>query len=259
MNYGLQMATSGALTSLYRMDVLANNLANVGTVGFKPDLPAVRQRDTAKVEDGLSSMSSNSLLERLGGGVMSAPNYVQFDQGPLTRSESPFDVGIQGDGFFVMRDEAATGKESLRLSRDGRFTRDAQGRLVSATTGFPVLDPSGRPITLRSDAPVDIQSNGTIKQGGEPVGQIRLVDIGNRSRLGKLGLGMFSIPAEDVGALRPATGQIEQHFVEGSAVDPITALMQMTDASRAAEGSFSLIRGHDRMLDRAINGLGRIT
>lgn len=259
MNYGLQLAASGALTSLYRMDVLANNLANLGTVGFKPDLPGVRQRDTAKVEDGLGFLPSNKLLERLGGGVMSAPNRIQFGQGPLSQSANPLDTGIEGEGFFVMRDEASAGKDALRLSRDGRFTRDAQSRLVSATTGFPVLDLAGRPITLRSDATVEIHPSGAVKQGGETVAQIRLATPPDLSRLTKLGHGMFQTPAEDLAALRPATGRIQQNFVEGSAVDPVSALMAINDAAKSAEGNYAMIQGHDRLLDRAINGLGRVS
>ncbi len=254
MNYGLQLAASGALTSLYRMDVLANNLANVSTVAFKPDIPGLKQRDAERIEKS-PGLPSNKLLERLGGGVFSSPNRIQFTQGTLTQSSNPFDTGIQGEGFFVMRDESAPGKDSLRLSRDGRFTRDANSRLVSATTGYPVLDSSGRPITLRPDAPVQIQPGGAVQQGGETVAQIQLVSPADLTRLTKFGMGMYKAPD----TLRPANGQIQQHFVEGSAVDPVSALMAINDAAKAAEGNFALINGHDRLLDRAINGLGRVS
>ena len=257
MNYGLQLAASGALTSLYRMDVLSNNLANMGTVGFKPDMPGVLQRDTARVENGLGMASSNALLERLGGGVLSAPNRIRFDQGVPTPSGNPLDAAINGEGFFVVKDENAPAADSLRLTRDGRFTRDPQGRVVSATTGLPLLDISNRPIVLRSDAPIDIAPSGLIKQGGEPVARIQLSQPPDLSRLSKAGSCMFRMPAG--ATLRPGSGSIQQHAIESSAVDPVTELMAITDASKAAEGNFALIQGHDRLLDRAINSLGRVS
>jgi flagellar basal-body rod protein FlgF len=258
MNYGLQLAASGALTSLYRMDVLANNLANLGTTGFKPDLPAVRQRDVARVEDGLGFLPSNTLLERLGGGVMSAPNRISFEQGPLSQTGDPLDAAIEGEGFFVMRDETAKGPESLRLTRDGRFTRDTQGRLVSATTGMPVLDTSGRAIPLASDAPVLLHGDGTLSQKGQAVAQLRIATITDKSRLGKLGHGTFTVPADALKGRQPPAGQVKQGFTEGAAVDPISVLTAINDAARSAEGAYGLIQGHDHLLDRAINGLGRI-
>ena len=70
MNYGMQISASGALSGLYRMDVFSNNLANINTTGFMPDVPVIRQRDAAAREDGLGAMPSNELVERLGAGVM---------------------------------------------------------------------------------------------------------------------------------------------------------------------------------------------
>jgi flagellar basal body rod protein FlgG len=155
----------------------------------------------------------------------------------------------------MTRDDSA-GKDGLRLTRDGRFTIDAESRLVSATTGAPILDATGRPISLKGSGPLEIQPGGTIKQGGEIVAQIQLVQPADLSRLSKVGDGMFRV-APGV-ALKPATGQIQQHYVEGSAVDPVSALMAINDAAKAAEGDYALISNHDRLLDRAINGLGRV-
>jgi flagellar basal body rod protein FlgG len=104
--------------------------------------------------------------------------------------------------------------------------------------------------------PVEIQPNGAVKQAGDVVAQIQLVSPADPSRLSKAGEGLFSVAAGV--SLKPATGQIQQHFVEGSAVDPVSALMAINDAAKAAEGDYALITNHDRLLDRAINGLGRV-
>jgi flagellar basal body rod protein FlgG len=258
MNYGMQLAASGALTGLYRMDVWANNLANLSTTAFKPDIPSLRQRDPASVEDGLGLMPSNRMLERLGGGVMAAPNRVNFEQGSPEWTGNDFDVAIQGEGFFVLRDEADSGGDRFRLTRDGRFLRDARGRLVSATTGLPVMDISNRAIVLADDAPVQIEPGGVVRQGGQVVAKIQLTAMGDKTRLSKLGHSMFLAPADLLANRQPASGQIQQRYKEGSAVDPIAALLAVTDAQRAVEGASRLIQGHDRLMDRAINGLGRV-
>lgn len=258
MNYAMELAASGALTSLYRMDVLSNNLANVGTVGFKPDVPFTIQRDSATVEDHLT-LPSNKMLERLGAGVTLAPNQTSFDQGPLQKTGSNLDLAIQGEGFFVMLDERAPTSERLRLSRDGRFTRNGDGNLVSASTGQPVLDVSNRPIPLPGQSPVDISPDGTIRQNGAVIAQLQVVSVLDTSGLGKLGNGMFRADADALSSLRPATGQVRQGVVEGSAVDPIKALMGVTDAGKAAEANLAMLSGADRLMERAINGLGRVS
>lgn len=257
MNYGMHLAASGALTSLYRMDVLANNLANMTTVAFKPDLPGIRQRDVVSTEDGLPMLPSSKLLEMLGGGVMAAPNHTKFEQGPLNSSGNPFDLAIQGDGFFVVRDQSDAAADRFRLMRDGRFVRDASGRLVSATTGMPLMDTANRPIMIADDARVQIGADGTIRQGEQTIAQIQLLEVSDTSQLSKLGHGMFVAPADVISGRQRATGQIRQGMLEGSAVDPIAATMAITEAQKAAEANVGMMQTYDRLMDRAINGLGR--
>ncbi len=258
MNYAMEMAASGVLTSLYRMDVMSNNLANVATAGFKPDMPFTIQRDPARIEDNLT-LPSNRMLERLGAGVTLAPNQTNFEQGPLQKTGNPLDLAIQGDGFFMMLDEKAPTSERIRLSRDGRFTRNGEGTLVSANTGQPVLDVSNRPISISGQAAVDVGPDGTVRQSGTVIAQIQVVSVPDRSRLGRVGNGMFRAPADTMSGLKPATGVVRQAMIEGSAVDPIKALMGVTDAGKAAEANLAMMSGADRLLERAINGLGRVS
>lgn len=257
MNYGMHLSASGALSSLYRMDVLGNNLSNISTVGFKPELAMARQRQAARAEDGLDWLPSNRMLERLGGGVMNAPNQVSFGQGPLQTTGNPLDLAIQGDGFFVMRDIEGAEGERFVLTRDGRFTRDMRGRLISSTTGMPVMDSTNRAITLDGAGEIVIGPDGVIRQDGQKVAQLALVALDDLSRMRKSAPGTFIAPADVMGRRKQAPGQVKQHTVEGAAVDPIRAMLSVTDAGRAAEANFGMIQSHDRIMDRAINGLGR--
>jgi flagellar basal-body rod protein FlgF len=257
VNYSMQLSASGVLSSLYRMDVLANNLANSTTTAFKPDLPMLRQRDTAKVEDGLGLVASNELLERLGGGVMPVANEISWEQGTLQSTGNPFDLAIEGDGVFVLRERSELGTDRLRLTRDGRFTRDPRGWLVSVTKGMPVLDVANRPITIPGEGPIQVDADGTIRQNGVEFARIQLAQV-DKAGMSKLGHGMFQATSEALSGRRPATGVIRQATLEGSGVDAISTMMALTEAGRAAESNFGLIQNADRIMDRAINGLGRV-
>ncbi len=261
MNYGLYISASGAAASIYRMDVAANNLANVNSVGFKPDRVVARQRDAARVEDGLFGLPSNALLERLGAGVQTFPSRVSFEQGPMQTTNNDLDLAIEGAGFFVIRDETDQRGDRLRLTRDGRFTRDGRGRLVTVGEGLPVLDAGNRPILL-PDGPVQIGGDGTIRQngtGGQEIARIALVDVPDASRLVKLGHGAFQVPADALTSMRPAAAMVRQGHLEGAAIDPIVAMLAVTTARDDIERNLGMIQHHDRLMDRAVNTLGRVS
>ncbi len=261
MNYGLMVSASGVLTSLYRQDVAANNLANVDTVGFKPDAVATRQRDSARVEDGLLSMPSNRLLERLGGGVLMAPNQTRFTQGAIEKTGNELDLAINGDGFFVVSGGGAGGPDGgrLRLTRDGRMTIDARGRLVLAGEGLPVLDTSDRPITVNPGAALKINGDGTVMQNGAAIAKIQVTDIPDRRALRKVGAGLFAASEGAIAARAPATGTIAPGAIERSGVDPIRAMMDVSNATQDVTANARMVQLHDDLMNRAINTLGRVT
>ncbi len=257
MSYGLQLSASGVMSALYRQDVFANNLANMDTVGFKPDVPNMRARQPARQEDHLDWLPSNDLLERLGGGVAFGPNRTSFAQGGIKPTGNPLDCALVGEGFFVMRDEADKSGEALRFSRDGRFTRNANGQMVSASSGLPLLDAGGTPISL-PDGPVQIGADGTIRQGPREIARIGIMDFNHRQELRKLGHGVLAGTATTLGDSKPATPIVRQHAVEDSAVNEFKAMMDVTGAGRDVDANVALMQQHDRMLDRAINTLARV-
>lgn len=256
MNYGMRIATSGMLTSLYRQDVLTNNLANLDTVAFKPDVPFTRQRDPARIEDGLASLPSDTLLEQLGAGVLAAPTYTNFAQAPLRRTDAPLDLAIEGPGFFVLEPASTEPDAPVLLTRDGRLTRDARGRLVSVVSGRPVLDASNRPVTLRSAAPVAIDADGSVRQNNTVIAKLQLADVPDPQALERQGEGVFAAPPGT--SLDQAAARVRQGYLEDSGVNEIEALMRVQAAARAVGSNAGLIAYHDRLMDRAINTLGRV-
>ena len=254
MDYGLQISASGALTSIHAQDVLTNNLANVNTTGFKPLMTGTMFRDAARIEDHLPQMSSNSLLERLGSGVLSAPGMINFAQGPLEQSDSDFDVAIQGDGFFMVGDPG-----NPALTRDGRFALNSDGQLVMSTTGTPVLDDGQNPIFIEPQlGPIEIADNGVIRQNGLEVAQLGFSDVPDRSVLAPIGSNRFAGRGGMPLTLSEATGTIRQHMLEGSGASEIDSLMKIQAASRSAQGNLGMIDLQNRLITRAINTFGRI-
>ena len=255
MDYGLQISASGALSSIHAQDALTNNLANINTTGFKPLMTGTMFREAARIEDNLPFMSSDALLERLGSGVLSAPEMINFAQGPLEQTTNELDVAIQGEGFFVVGDPA-----NPSLTRDGRFSLNAQNQLVMTSTGTPVLSDAQLPIFLDpTGAPFEISSDGEITQYGSTVARIGFADVGDRSVLVPAGGSKFQSRSGAALTLTDATGLIRQGMLENSASNEIDSLMKIQDASRSAQSNIGMIDMQNRLMSSAINTFGRLS
>lgn len=259
MNYGLYISATGVLANMYRQDVLAANLANVSTTGFKQDFVTFKARDPARIEDSLFHLDSNEMLERLGAGVHIGKNRVDYSQGPLEPTYNDLDLALERSGFFAVRISASQDGEEIGFTRDGRLTLDGDGRLVMAASGLPVLDPQDRPIYLDTSAGMLVQADGTIIQRGEPVARIQIADFPDRKLLQKKEGGLFVPPGDALENRIPAEARIRQGFLEASTVDPIQAMMAIAEAGRMASSNAEMMRVHDEMMSRAVNTLGRVT
>ncbi|MEM1099786.1 MAG: flagellar hook-basal body complex protein, partial [Planctomycetota bacterium] len=239
-------------------DVFANNLANVNTVGFKPDLAAVQTRSPKSMEDNLAMDVSSQLMDRLGGGVYAAPQRTAFAPGPPEPTSRPMDAYLEGRlDFFQVQAPGPGGRVETQLTRDGRLMTDDRGRLVTPQ-GFPVLDNKGRTIDLPQGMPTRIGSEGWITdERGQRLAQVGVVRVSEPMALKKAGGNRFVMVA-DAGLERLDSPEVRGGTLEGSAVDPISALMQVIDATKAASGNARMIRYHDTVMDQAINTFGRV-
>ena len=263
MIYGLYLSASGVLTSSYRQDVIANNLANSETVGFKKDLPLFRQRLTEAQQRRLPAGGSffsphggptNPLLEPLGGGLLAHPTVIDSSQGEPEPTGSPLDVAIVGKGYFAVDDHGET-----RLTRNGRFAVDRDGHLIlSNHNGQKVLDDRQRPIQLDPAAGrAAIGSDGVVKQNDQPVARLGVFDVADRSRLSKQGGTLIDFGKQE---LLPANGATTLHseFVERANVDPATELAALMDTQRQLEANANMIRYQDQTLSKLVNEVGKI-
>lgn len=255
MKYGLYVAAAGALTSMHRQDVLSNNLANLNTVGFKPDSVALRQLPSERELNGADT-PPRAMLEQLGGVVQADDTRPVLKQGSLVSGRSPYDVAIEGDGFFAL--EGGSGPDDPMLTRDGRFTISPDGRLVTAASGRAVLGDDDFPIFLDASRPAEIDQAGRIRQDGGIIGALKFVDVAPGADLRKVGDGMMQLREPGGLSLEPPNGTIHQNKVESSAVDPIATMNKMMAAAKSAQSNIRMMQFHDYLSGQAINTFGRV-
>jgi flagellar basal-body rod protein FlgF/flagellar basal-body rod protein FlgG len=245
MPYGLYISAEGAQAQAKRLEVVANNLANVDTVGFKRDLALFQARYAEAIQEGLAMPGSGSIND-LGGGIMVQQTVTDFSPGPMKRTDVPTDMAIQGDGYFVVQ----KGEDKL-LTRAGNFQLTAAGELITPQ-GYPVLNEDESPMIIDpANGPWELTPTGSIRQRG--VSQnLALVRPASPGDLVKQGENLFrplaqaeAIPAEE----RRVTGG----YLEASGVQPTTELITMIEASRAIEANISLMQTQDQMLSGLVN------
>jgi len=254
MLYGFYQSAAGIQSSSYRQDVIANNLANSETAGFKRDIALFDQRLTeAQKRGGGPGALTNPLLENLGGGLLAHPTHVDTSQGDLEPTANPLDVAIEGRGFFQVQNA----KGEKFLTRDGQFSTDRAGNLILANTdGDRVLDAQGHPIQLPLGAgPVQFARDGTISTNSKPRARVGLFDVEDLSALKKQGETLLSF---DNQTLKPAAGVFRPEYIERSNVDPTTELAELMDTQRQLEANANMIRYQDQTLGRLVNEVGKI-
>jgi flagellar basal-body rod protein FlgG len=245
---GIYISAVGMLPNKLKIDVVANNLANISTAGFKRDNIFIRIFKNASSEISRSGGSELSGLD--------ITEYTDFSQGALRRTGNPFDLAINGIGFFVI--ETANG---LRYTRNGNFTVSPDGILITMD-GNPVLGSGGRiyipDLHRLSSASVKITENGEIYVDNQFVDKLRIVWFENPSKLKKEFSTSFSAPP-DLRELKPGDNEfkIYQGFLEESNVNAVAEMVKMIEANRSYESDSKVIQHQDETLEKA-NELGKL-
>ena len=240
MSYGLYISAEGARAQEQRVESLANNLANVDTPGFKRDLALFQARYAEETSQGLDFPGSQSLND-LGGGVTVCGTRTDFSPGPVKRTDSPTDLTLRGDGFFMVRKP-----DGDFLSRAGNFMFNSDGKLVTQEN-YPVLSDQGTPIEIDPDqGPWQLAPGGQIVQGGEAQ-NLAIVQPASTAILRKIGQNLFASSSAPQPVADDQRG-VESGFLEQSDVKPTSEMMELIEASRAFEANLSMIRNHDQML-----------
>jgi flagellar basal-body rod protein FlgF len=253
MIYGLYLSATGILANSYNVDVLANNLANSETVGFKRDLTLFRQRLTQAQQSNHAGDWSDPILEKMGGGLSVNPSVIDTQQGELEATGNPLDLGIDGKGYFAVKDANGT-----HLTRDGRLMVDGNGNLIMTNSrGSKVLDDQQRPIVLNPGAVASVGTDGSISQNGTTVGKVGLFDVPEPGKLTKNGSDELNYP--EMAQIRAGTGQIRSQNVERANVDPTTELAELIEAQRQLEANANMIHYQDETLQSLVQDVGKIS
>ncbi|MDZ7618575.1 MAG: flagellar basal-body rod protein FlgF [Patescibacteria group bacterium] len=245
MPYGLYISAEGAHAQSKRLEVIANNLANVDTVGFKRDLAIFQARYAEAVQEG-SVPPNEGDLENVGGGVQFLETSTDFAPGPLKHTQQKTDVAIEGDGFFVVEKD---GEEFL--TRAGNFTLTANGELRTQQ-GYAVLSDSGIPIVVNAaDDTWQITQSGSLRQLGT-IQNLAVVQPNSLNDLMKMGENLFRPLAP------PETIPLEQRrivagYLEGSGVKATSEMTAMIEASRVLEANLNMMKSQNEMLGGLVN------
>ena len=248
---GLYTAHTGMVNEMKRLDVLANNLANADTTGYKKE--GTTSRTFADEMSFRLKDSSNAYMpKKLGGityGVHLGQVYTDYSTGSFKVTDNTTDFAIDGNGFFAIAFTDKQGNTSVKYTRDGSFTVNTEGYLVTKDGDY-VLNATG------ANATVTVNKMGYVIQNDQVVGTLGVVDVDNYDYLEKYGENMYNLL--DGGNRIATDAKVEQGVLETSNVNVVNEMVNMITIQRAYEANQKVITSIDSTLDRAVNNVGRV-
>lgn len=246
MPYGMYISAEGAAAQAQRLEVIANNMANVDTAGFKQDVPTFQARFAEAIQRGRAQPGDRSIND-IGGGVKIINVQTDHSMGTLKRTGNDLDFAINGPGFFQVRgDDGET-----YLTRAGDFAMDAHGRLVTQNGHRLVLDAQGAEIQLQPNVPWTFSKDGFINQDGT-LHALAMSQPESLNELVKVGSNMFKA----TGPTKPLELQdrnVRQGYLEMSGASPVRQMMSMIETTRAFEANTRMIQNQDSVLGTLIS------
>ena len=228
MIQGLYSAAAGMYANMDEQDVIANNLANVSTPGYKRQVSTFSTFD-AKLQTAAQSIDQSSTAVADPPPVtpsiaVSADN----SAGPVQQTNVPTDLALDGPGSFVVQTSSGT-----KLTRDGSFHLDGTGHLL-ASDGSHVLGERG-PIQVSTGSPLSVDSDGTVRSGSSVVDKLKI----------------------DEPAGSKTQTQVQSGCIESSNVNTVREMVSMISAMRSYEACSKVIKNLDQTMDKVINQMSR--
>jgi flagellar basal-body rod protein FlgG len=279
---GWYTAVSGMRAQQWRLDSVANNLANVDTDGYKreqaafkafPELLLRRMKDDGQYLHPFGSGDAAPIIGRLGTGVELNELYVSFEQGALKETQSDFDIALDGKGFFSV---ATPWGE--RYTRNGSFFLGKEGYLETKE-GYQVMGENG-PIMVKANnfqidkeglvwinAEYDDDPNILVSRENNTWAEtvildtLKIVEFDIDRYLKKQGSSLYYATETSGPAMVMEMGRrpaVWQGFVEAANVEPVREMVQMIEVNRAYEANQKVIQTHDAMLGTLINQTARV-
>jgi flagellar basal-body rod protein FlgG len=218
---GIFATLNGKSASARRLDIISNNLANALTPGFKATRAVFNVSDAPEpeVDPGLANPTYVNMSD----------TYIHFSDAPITQTGNPFDLAIEGPGFFAISTPQGT-----MYTRNGQFSLNSDKQLVTQD-GRPVMGDSGGEIIL-DGKDINIEIDGTIYVDRIRVDRIKVVDFENKKDLRNFGASMFVNTNKDANPELPVDApSVKQGAYEGSNVEVMKELVDMISTMRAYE------------------------
>jgi flagellar basal body rod protein FlgG len=231
MDFNLQRVARNMTRNMYGTDIVANNLANSSTTGFKRD---------AAFTDWLMEAKELGATQR----------YTNYSQGEMIKTENNLDVALAGAGFFVVETNAGLGftrNGHFKIGEDG-LLRTAQGHIVHGENGpIPALSGDG----LASS--IEVTRNGEVLIDNLVVDRLAVASIPNLNSLKKLGANVFQVDTDAmVVQMDPNDIDVRQGMLEGANVQPVLEMVNLIDLQRNFESTQRVARAMDHILGRAV-------
>lgn len=239
MENAILVAMSHQLANRRTMDVVANNLANMNTTGFKAE--------NVIFEQIIQEVDADTQAAREIAFVQDKSVFRNFTDGGLVQTGGVIDVALSGEGFFVVDTP-----QGQRYTRNGNLQMDAEGRLVTSEK-HPILDVTGNPIVIGNDeTDIKIAQDGSIETSIGPRASLNIVTFENMAGMMKIGSSMYEtdqdpLPAENV--------TVHQGMIETSNVQPILEITRMIEVSRAYQSAAKVISDAEDLQSRAVEEL----
>ncbi|MCX8043197.1 MAG: flagellar basal-body rod protein FlgF [Desulfobacterota bacterium] len=252
MQSGIYIAVSGAKLQELRLDITANNLANVNTSGYKADKVVASPFET---ELGMLINESETLPAPLTGEPVSPYDiaYAQtmkvgtsFSQGNMQVTGNPLNAALEGPGFF-----AVDTPNGIRYTRQGNFALDQDGRLITSD-GFPVR---GKGLSGLSAGDITIDINGNVMIDNQPQGSLEIVEFDDPAKLKKEGHNLFVAPPDAAPRTKAGQTTVHQGTLEMSNVTIVTEMVTMIELNRMYQAYQKMITSIDECTGRLIESV----
>lgn len=245
MSGAINLLAAGGIFYEKKLAVLANNLSNINTVGFK--------RDQAFRLSGLKENPEGSLIPGKSQNlfpIMPFGTRTDLSPGPLKHTGNALDLSLDGKGFFCIETP-----EGIQYTRKGNFTLNESGELVTQE-GLLVLGEGGN-IEIDGKSVV-VDAEGNVSADGNPVDTIKIVDFPQPYALEKAGNSLFALADPDIAENEAEEVKVRQGFVEFSNVEAIRVMTEMIEVLRGYESYQKIIRSIHDVSSKAINDVGRL-
>ena len=249
MERGLYAAASSMMAQQTMQDILADNIANASTVGFKQTNITFRAMQAMILERQTDGQAGGPIVGELGMGVTNDKTYTDWQLGPVTQTGNPLDASLGSGQFFAVQTPRGE-----RYTRAGNFQLDGIGNLRTSS-GQPVLDAGGQPIQVRGGQ-AQIDPRGNIVVNGQRVAQLKIVMI---NPVGLTRDGDSTFAAATPNAVQPAAQpEVRPGTLEQSNVNGVRSMVEMITITRAFDMAHRALTTQDELLRHAAAEVGKV-